>query len=57
VERIMGQPVGGEIYVDHGYRGHNYPGPVKVLMPKPKRKQEPQRQRWYRQRNGIEGRH
>lgn len=54
VERLMGQPISGEIYVDRGYRGHNYQGPAKVLIAKPKRKQEPQLQRWYRKRNGIE---
>lgn len=53
-ERIMGQQIGGEIYVDRGYRGHNYQGPAQVLIAKPKRKQEPDRQRWYRKRNGIE---
>jgi IS5 family transposase len=53
-ERIMGQRIGGEIYVDRGYRGHNYQGPAQVLIAKPKRKQEPKLQRWYRKRNGIE---
>jgi IS5 family transposase len=50
----MGQNIGGEIYVDRGYRGHNYEGPAKVLIAKPKRKQEPKFERWYRKRNGIE---
>ena len=54
VERIAGQPVGGEIYVDRGYRGHNYQGPAQVFIAKPKRQQEPELQRWYRKRNGIE---
>ncbi len=54
VERMMGQPIGGEIYVDKGYRGHNYTGPAKVLLAKPKKKQEPELRRWYRKRNGIE---
>lgn len=54
VERFMGQSISGEIYVDRGYRGHNYQGPAQVLLAKPKRKQEPQLQRWYRKRNGIE---
>lgn len=54
VERMMGQPIRGEIYVDRGYRGHNYEGPARVLIAKIKRKQEPDLRRWYRQRNGIE---
>lgn len=54
VEELMGQPIRGEIYVDRGYKGHNYEGPAQVLIAKPKRKQEPQLRRWYRKRNGIE---
>jgi transposase, IS5 family len=54
VERIMGQQIRGEIYVDRGYKGHNYEGPAKVLIAKPRRKQEPELRRWYDKRNGIE---
>jgi IS5 family transposase len=54
VERIAGQTISGEIYVDRGYRGYHYDGPAQVLIAKPKRRQEPQLQRWYRKRNGIE---
>lgn len=54
VERMMGQTISGEIYVDRGYRGHNYGGSAKVLIAKPKRQQEPSLQRWYSKRNGIE---
>lgn len=54
VERLMGQSVRGEIYVDRGYKGHNYTGPAKVLIAKPRRKQEPQLRRWYKKRNGVE---
>lgn len=54
VERMMGQRVGGEIYVDRGYKGHNYTGPAKVLIAKPRRKQEPELRRWYKKRNGVE---
>jgi len=54
VERMMGQVIAGEIYVDRGYRGHNYEGPARVLIAKSKRKQEPELRRWYRKRNGIE---
>jgi IS5 family transposase len=54
VEAMMGQRIRGEIYVDKGYRGHDYQGPAKVLLAKPRRKQEPQLRRWYNQRNGIE---
>jgi IS5 family transposase len=54
VELMMGQKIRGEIYVDKGYRGHNYSGPAKVLLAKPRRKQEKKRRRWYNQRNGIE---
>lgn len=54
VERMMGQPVRGEIYVDRGYKGHNYAGEAKVLIAKPKRKQEPALRKWYGKRNGIE---
>ncbi len=53
-EKMMGQQIRGEIYVDRGYRGHNYAGPARVLIAKIKRKQEPHLRRWYRQRNGIE---
>jgi transposase, IS5 family len=54
VEKMMGQEIRGEIYVDRGYRGHDYQGPARVLIAKIKRKQEPHLRRWYRQRNGIE---
>ena len=54
VERMMGQPIRGEIYVDRGYKGHNYTGPAKVLIAKPRRRQEPELRRWYRKRNGVE---
>jgi len=54
VEKMMGQVMRGEIYVDKGYRGHNYEGPARVLITKIKRKQEPHLRRWYRKRNGIE---
>lgn len=54
VESMMGQQIRGEIYVDRGYKGHNYAGPAKVLIAKPRRKQEPELRRWYRKRNGIE---
>lgn len=54
VEKMMGQKIRGEIYVDKGYRGHDYPGPAKVFLAQPRRKQEKRRQRWYRKRNGIE---
>jgi IS5 family transposase len=54
VERMMGQVIRGEIYVDRGYRGHDYPGPARVLIAKIKRRQEPDLRRWYRKRNGIE---
>jgi IS5 family transposase len=54
VERMMGQEIRGEIYVDRGYKGHNYTGAAKVLIAKPKRKQEPKLRRWYKKRNGIE---
>lgn len=54
VERLMGQQVRGEIYVDRGYKGHNYKGPAKVLIAKPRRKQEPELRRWYKKRNGVE---
>jgi IS5 family transposase len=54
VERLMGQRLSGEIYVDKGYRGHNYQGRAQVLIAKIKRKQEPHLRRWYRKRNGIE---
>ena len=54
VERMMGQVIRGEIYVDRGYRGHDYPGPARVLIAKTKRRQEPDLRRWYRKRNGIE---
>ena len=54
VERMMGQVIRGEIYVDRGYRGHDYPGPARVLIAKIKRKQEPHLRRWYAKRNGIE---
>ena len=53
-ERLMGQTIRGEIFVDKGYRGHNYEGPARVLLAKPKRKQEPVLRRWYGKRNGIE---
>lgn len=54
VERMMGQTISGQIFVDKGYRGHDYQGPAKVLLAKPKRKQEPELRRWYGKRNGIE---
>jgi IS5 family transposase len=54
VEAMMGQRIRGEIYVDKGYRGHDYEGPAKVLLAKPRRKQERKRRRWYKKRNGIE---
>lgn len=54
VESMMGQRIRGEIYVDKGYRGHDYPGPAKVLLVKPRRKQEKKLRRWYQKRNGIE---
>jgi IS5 family transposase len=54
VEGMMGQKIRGEIYVDKGYRGHNYEGPAKVLLAKPRRQQEKKRRRWYNKRNGIE---
>lgn len=54
VERMMGQRIQGEIYVDRGYKGHNYAGPAKVLIAKPRRKQEPELRRWYKKRNGVE---
>lgn len=54
VERLMGQQLRGEIYVDRGYKGHNYTGPAKVLIAKPRRKQEPHLRRWYKKRNGVE---
>jgi IS5 family transposase len=54
VERMMGQTMSGEIYVDRGYRGHTYQGRAQVLIAKLKRKQEPHLRRWYRKRNGIE---
>jgi IS5 family transposase len=54
VEKMMGQTIRGEIYVDKGYRGHDYTGPARVLIAKIKRKQEPHLRRWYRKRNGIE---
>ena len=54
VERLMGQQVRGEIYVDRGYKGHNYTGPARVFIAKPRRKQEPQLRRWYKKRNGVE---
>lgn len=54
VEKMMGQVIRGEIYVDKGYRGHDYQGPARVLIAKIKRKQEPDLRRWYRKRNGIE---
>ena len=54
VESMMGQQIRGEIYVDRGYKGHNYAGPAKVLIAKPRRKQEPELRRWYKKRNGIE---
>lgn len=54
VEKLMGQAIRGEIYVDKGYRGHDYAGPARVLIAKIKRKQEPHLRRWYRKRNGIE---
>jgi len=54
VEKMMGQTIRGEIYVDRGYRGHDYEGPARVLIAKIKRKQEPHLRLWYRQRNGIE---
>jgi len=54
VEAMMGQRIRGEIYVDKGYRGHDYAGPAKVLLAKPRRKQEPRLRRWYNKRNGIE---
>jgi IS5 family transposase len=54
VEAMMGQRIRGEIYVDKGYRGHDYPGPAKVLLAKSRRKQEPRLRRWYNKRNGIE---
>ena len=54
VEEMMGQPIRGEIYVDRGYKGHDYRGPAQVLIAKAKRKQEPALRRWYRKRNGIE---
>lgn len=53
-EGVMGQEIRGEIYVDRGYKGHDYAGPAQVLIAKPKRKQEPAWRRWYRKRNGIE---
>jgi IS5 family transposase len=54
VEKMMGQEIRGEIYVDKGYRGHTYEGPAQVFIAKIKRKQEPHLRRWYRKRNGIE---
>jgi transposase, IS5 family len=54
VEKMMGQAIPGEIYVDRGYRGHDYQGPARVFIAKIKRKQEPHLRRWYRKRNGIE---
>ncbi len=54
VEKMMGQQIRGEVYVDRGYRGHDYQGPARVLIAKIKRKQEPDLRRWYRKRNGIE---
>jgi transposase, IS5 family len=49
-----GATISGQIFVDKGYRGHDYQGPAKVLLAKPKRKQEPELRRWYGKRNGIE---
>lgn len=54
VEAMMGQQIGGEIYVDRGYQGHNYAGAATVLIAKPRRKQDPKLRRWYKKRNGIE---
>jgi IS5 family transposase len=54
VEAMMGQTIRGEIYVDKGYRGHDYQGPAKVLPAKSRRKQDPKLRRWYNKRNGIE---
>jgi IS5 family transposase len=54
VEQMMGQEIRGEIYVDRGYKGHDYQGPAQVKIAKPKRRQEPELRRWYRKRNGIE---
>jgi len=54
VERMMGQQIRGEIYVDRGYKGHNYRGAAQVLLAKPRQKQEPKLRRWYKKRNGIE---
>ena len=54
MEQMMGQEIRGEIYVDRGYKGHDYQGPAQVKIAKPKRRQEPELRRWYRKRNGIE---
>ena len=54
VEAMMGQKIRGEIYVDRGYKGHNYAGTAEVHIAKPKRKQDPKLWRWYKKRNGIE---
>ena len=51
---MMGQKIRGEIYVDRGYKGHNYAGTAEVHIAKPKRKQDPKLWRWYKKRNGIE---
>lgn len=53
-EGVTGQPIGGEIYVDCGYKGYDHEGAAQVLIARPKHKQEPVLRRWHRKRRGIE---
>ena len=52
-ERIIGREITGDVFVDKGYRGHNYQGAATVYRSGMKRLSEAQR-RWLRRRSAIE---
>ena len=52
-ERIIGRGITGDIFVDKGYRGHDYQGAATVYRSGMKRLSETQR-RWLRRRSAIE---
>ena len=52
-ERIIGREIAGDIFVDKGYRGHNYQGVATVYRSGTRRLTETKR-RWLRRRSAIE---
>ena len=54
-ERLSGRSLDGNVYVDQGYRGHDYEGDATVyLAGRSTKKMTPSLRRWYRRRSAIE---